>query len=118
MRPRCSCASTKSWTYTRSAAKFYEATKTLIAGSPEYIEVNPKYGLKHHTRNCAGVVMTTNYGSTGLYLPAGDRRHYPVETIELWGTQDERDAYFRSLHSWLQYEGGCAHVAAYHTRAR
>jgi hypothetical protein len=96
-----------------SRYKFYEATKTLIAGNPEYIAINPKYGVKFHVRNCAGVIMTTNYGSTGMYLTADDRRHFAVETIELWGTQEERDEYFRKLWAWL-YEGdGFAHVAAF-----
>lgn len=96
-----------------SRYKFYEATKTLIAGSPEYIEVNPKYGAKYHVRNCACVVMTTNYGSTGMYLTADDRRHFAVETIELWGAQAERDTYFRELWNWLLQANGFAHVAAY-----
>lgn len=96
-----------------SRFKFYEATKTLIAGSPEYIEVNPKYGVKYHVRNCAGVVMTTNYGSTGMYLAPDDRRHFAVETIELWGTSEERERYFRELWAWLLEGRGFEHVAAY-----
>jgi len=96
-----------------SRYKFYEGTKTLIAGSPEYIEVNPKYGVKYHVRNCAGVVMTTNYGSTGMYLAADDRRHFAVETIELWGTADEREKYFGELWEWLEKENGYADVAGY-----
>ncbi len=91
--------------------KFYEATKNLISGSPDGAEVNPKYGHKYYVRNCAGVVLTTNYIDTGLYLPADDRRHYAVETVG--SLAGDRDAYFERLWRWLQVEGGFWHVAAF-----
>jgi hypothetical protein len=96
-----------------SRFKFYEATKTLIAGNPEYIAVNPKYGVKFHVRNCCGVVMTTNYGSTGMYLTADDRRHFAVETIELWGEPEQREDYFKRFYAWLFEGDGFAHAAAF-----
>ena len=65
-----------------SQFKFNEATKTLIAGNPEFIRVDPKYGTQYHVRNVCGVVMTTNHGTGGLYLPEDDRRHYVVESVE------------------------------------
>jgi hypothetical protein len=95
-----------------SKYKFYEATKNFIAGSPDWCEVNPKYACKYSVRNCAGVVLTTNSIDSGIYLPPDDRRHYAVETIELWGTAEERATYFETLWTWL-YAGGFAHVAAW-----
>jgi hypothetical protein len=92
--------------------KFFEATKTLIAGTPDWCEVNPKFGVKFFARNCCGVVMTTNHPTTGVYLPADDRRHFVVETVPLWGTEAERAAYFDGLWDWLD-ERGTADVAAY-----
>lgn len=95
-----------------SRYKFYEATKNLISGSPDGTEVNPKYGHKYYVRNCAGVVLTTNYIGTGLFLPADDRRHFAAEARVTWESEDARDAYFKKLWDWL-LNGGFAHVAAF-----
>ena len=98
-----------------SRFKFYEATKNLIAGNPDWTGVNPKYGVKYSVRNVAGVVMTTNYINVGLHLAPDDRRHFVAETARssrLWRTMEERELYFKTLWNWL-YEGGFAHVAAY-----
>ena len=56
---------------------------TLIAGNPEYIGINPKYGVKYHVRNCAGVIMTTNYGSTGMYLKNRRKLSGTISAIDL-----------------------------------
>jgi hypothetical protein len=95
-----------------SRYKFYEATKNLISGTPDWTEVNPKYGCKFHVRNCAGVVLTTNYIDTGVYLPPDDRRYYAVQAAEHPDTVAQRDEYFRRLWCWL-LDGGFAHVAAF-----
>jgi hypothetical protein len=95
-----------------SRYKFYEATKNLISGSPDWTEVNPKYGCKFHVRNCVGVVLTTNYIDTGIYLPPDDRRYFAVQTAARPFAPEEREEYFRRLWGWL-LEGGFAHVAAY-----
>jgi hypothetical protein len=90
--------------------KFYEATKNLISGVPDYIGVNQKYGVEYYARNCTGIVMTTNHPETGLYLPPEDRRHFVVETIPLWEGSAE---YFRQLWNWVLKCNGHSHIAAY-----
>lgn len=56
--------------------KLYEGSKTLLATPPKVIRVNEKHVPEFNVPNVVGVVITTNHRTSGLYLPADDRRHY------------------------------------------
>lgn len=95
---------------------FNERTKVLIAGVPDNIQVNPKYGQKYSVRLHCGVIVTTNHMTTGIYIPQDDRRYDVIECatkremeIEAAGRADE---YFSDLWGWF-HEGGKRHVASY-----
>jgi hypothetical protein len=93
---------------------FYDRSKTLIAAPPYVVSINSKYLRRYVVPNVCGVVMTSNYKETGLYLPADDRRH-----LVCWSDADaiaEGDTAFAALWGWLE-GGGFAHVAAW-LRAR
>jgi hypothetical protein len=60
--------------------------------------------------NVTGVIFTTNYRLTGIYLPEDDRRHFVAWSEKLMA--DFGDKYFGDLYGWLQLEGN-RHVAAY-----
>lgn len=94
---------------------FNERTKVLIAGSPDSVVINPKYGKKFSVRMYCGVIITTNHLASGIYIPPDDRRYDVIETVSLveFGCDLEgRRAYFERLWSWF-LDGGDAHVAAY-----
>lgn len=96
---------------------FNERTKVLIAGSPDNATINPKYGQKYSVRMYCGVILTTNHLTSGIYIPADDRRYDVIEsaTLEEMGLSDsdERRAYFERLWGWFYEQNGANHVAAY-----
>lgn len=95
---------------------FNERTKVLIAGSPDVMMINPKYGQKYVVKMCCGVIITTNHLASGIYIPADDRRYDVIEcaTMREMGLEDEekRKAYFTELWQWF-VEDGDTHVAAF-----
>jgi hypothetical protein len=93
-----------------SQYQFYERMKTLAAAPPDVLRCNEKFLRPHYVLNCCGVIITTNYKTTGLYLPPNDRRHYVA-----WSEVTEKDfpdGYWDGLWGWY-YTGGFGHVAAY-----
>lgn len=95
---------------------FNERTKVLIAGSPDVCAINPKYGQKFSVRMYCGVIITTNHLSSGIYIPADDRRYDVIECatkVEM-GLADDAACreYFSGLWEWF-LDGGATHVAAY-----
>jgi hypothetical protein len=91
---------------------FYEAMKVYTAAPPDVLRVNEKNLREFHILNCCGVVMTTNYKSGGIYLPADDRRHFVVWS--LCKKEDFSPEYWNDLWAWYE-NGGIADVAAYLT---
>jgi hypothetical protein len=89
---------------------FYEHMKTYTAAPPDVLRVDEKHLREHAVINCCGVVITTNYKSDGIYLPADDRRHF-VAWSEL-SKDDFTEDYWRTLWDWYE-RGGYGHVAAY-----
>jgi uncharacterized protein DUF5906 len=90
--------------------EFYDGTKTLMAAPPDVLECNEKYIKQHYILNCVGVVITSNYLTNGIYLPADDRRHYVA-----WSEckpADFASDYWNGIYSWYD-AGGDSHVAAY-----
>lgn len=95
---------------------FNERTKVLIAGSPDTVSINPKYGKKYSVRMYCGVIITTNHLGAGIYIPADDRRYDVIESATKadMGLEDDtvRKQYFEELWDWFN-DGGANHVAAY-----
>jgi hypothetical protein len=89
---------------------FYEQMKVLTASPPEVLRVDEKHLREYDVFNCCGVIITTNYKTNGIYLPADDRRHFVA-----WSQarkEDFDEAYWNRLWRWYE-AGGFGHVAAY-----
>ena len=89
---------------------FYDQTKIYTAAPPDVLRVDEKNLREFVVPNVCGVIITTNYKTTGLYLPADDRRHYVA-----WSDRSKEDfteAHWRNLYGWYE-QGGSEHVAAY-----
>lgn len=95
---------------------FNERIKVLIAGSPDYCQINPKYGQKYSVRMHCGVILTTNHLTSGIYIPVDDRRYDVIEAATLVEMKlvdvERRREYFSDLWGWF-LGGGASHVAAY-----
>lgn len=91
--------------------KLYEHLKTFTAAPPDVLRVNEKHLREYYVVNCCGVVITTNFRTDGIYLPADDRRHYVA-----WSDYDKEDFdkdYWQDIWGWYYGEGGIEHVTAY-----
>jgi hypothetical protein len=55
--------------------QLYEHLKPYIAAPPEVLRVDEKNLREYYILNCCAVIITTNYKTDGIYLPADDRRH-------------------------------------------
>jgi len=89
---------------------FYDHTKAYAAAPPDVLRCDEKHLREHAVNNVCGLVITTNYKSDGLYLPADDRRHYVA-----WSPRSKADfqeEYWRGLYEWYRHEGH-SHVAAF-----
>jgi len=95
---------------------FNERTKVLIAGSPDYITINPKYGHKYSVRLHNGTIVTTNHMMSGIYLPPDDRRYDVIEAATRaemgLGDAEQRTLYFTMLWDWFASPGAAGHVLA------
>ena len=89
---------------------FYERLKVYTAAPPDVLRVDEKNLREYSALNVCGVVVTTNYKTNGIYLPADDRRHY-VAWSDLTKEEFTRQ-YFTDLYRWYA-QGGNEHVAAY-----
>jgi hypothetical protein len=89
---------------------FYEHMKVYTAAPPDVLRVDEKNLREHSVFNCCGVIITTNYKESGLYLPADDRRHY-VAWSDLKKERFSAD-YWNKIWKWYEAEGS-RHVAAY-----
>lgn len=99
--------------------QLYERMKTMSAAPPDVIRVNQKYMGEHHIVNIVGNIITSNYKTEGLYLPADDRRHYVAwsdlkqSDFESKPGAGDASLYFDSMYRWYEQEGGYGHVAAF-----
>lgn len=101
---------------------FNEKMKVLIAGNPDKVTINPKYGHQYEMNMFCGVIITTNHLETGVYIPPGDRRYDVMVSatatemgFKPWDDCSEdrfRMNYFDELWGWFLREGGSSHVAA------
>jgi hypothetical protein len=90
--------------------KFYEHMKAYTAAPPDVLRCDEKNLREYVVFNVCGVVLTTNYKTNGIYLPANDRRHYVAWSERI--TDDFPDAYWDGIYSWYD-RGGIENVAAY-----
>ncbi len=89
---------------------FYDHMKTYTAAPPDVLRVDEKHLREYSVFNVCGVIITTNYRSDGIYLPAEDRRHFVA-----WSDAQREDFapdYWAGLYSWYE-NGGVGHAAAY-----
>jgi len=91
--------------------ELYEHLKTLTASPPDVLRVDEKHLREYSVFNVAGVVITTNYKTNGIYLPAEDRRHYVAWSD--YRKEDFNEAYWDEIWDWYQDDGGIGHVVAY-----
>jgi len=89
---------------------FYERLKAYTAAPPDVIRVDEKHLREYSVFNVCGVVLTSNFKTAGLYLPADDRRHY-VAWSDISKDHFPKN-YWRDIYAWFDREG-CRHVAAY-----
>jgi hypothetical protein len=102
-----------------SKFQLYERMKTTGAAPPDVLRVNEKHLKEHHIVNVVGAIITTNYRTEGIYLPADDRRHYVAWSDVMPSAFDSRpgagdsSAYFAAMWRWYENEGGFEDIAAY-----
>lgn len=89
---------------------FYEQMKVLTASPPEVLRVDEKHLREYDVFNVCGVIITTNYKTNGIYLPADDRRHFVAWSMAK--KEDFDEAYWNKIWQWYE-AGGFGHVAAY-----
>jgi hypothetical protein len=89
---------------------FYDHCKVYCAAPPEILRIDEKNLPEYYIPNCTGLIITTNYRTDGIYLPADDRRHFVC-----WSPcikEDFAKDYWIDLHHWYR-DGGNRHVAAF-----
>jgi hypothetical protein len=90
--------------------QFYDHTKLYTASPPDVLRVDEKHTNEHSILNCVGLILTTNYKTTGIFLPAEDRRHYVAWSNK--APEDFAEGYWNKLFGWYN-EGGDRHVGSY-----
>jgi hypothetical protein len=93
--------------------KFYDHLKTITAAPPDVLRVDEKHVPEHAVLNVCGIIITSNYKTDGIYLPADDRRHFVAWSDLL--KDDFTPEYWNKLWGWYA-DGGIRHVAAYLSR--
>jgi hypothetical protein len=102
-----------------SKFQLYERMKTTGAAPPDVLRVNEKHLKEHHIVNIVGAIITTNYKTEGIYLPADDRRHYVAWSDVMPSAFDshpgagDASVYFDAMWRWYEKEGGFQDIAAY-----
>ena len=89
---------------------FYDHLKAFTAAPPDVLRIDEKNLREYSIVNVVGVIITSNYKTNGIYLPADDRRHF-VAWSDL--TMDNfTENYWIELYRWFD-NGGSEAVAAY-----
>jgi hypothetical protein len=82
--------------------------KVLTASPPEVLRVDEKHLREYDVFNVCGVIITTNYKTNGIYLPADDRRHFVA-----WSTVPKEtfsEKYWTDMWAWYE-AGGFGHLS-------
>jgi hypothetical protein len=90
---------------------FYDHLKTVTAAPPDVLRVDEKNLREHSIFNVCGVIITTNYKTGGVYLPADDRRTYVA-----WSNLEKEaftEDYWKKLWAWYNEQDGIRKVAAF-----
>lgn len=90
---------------------FYEHCKTYTTSPPDVLLCDEKHLREHPVHNVMGVVFTTNYKSSGIYLPPDDRRHYVA-----WSDikrEEFTSTYWRTFWDWMSDDDGIGNVIAF-----
>lgn len=91
--------------------QLYNKLKGIIAAPPTTHMINPKNEAPYVIPNVNATIMTTNYQTGGMYLPADDGRHFV-----LWSEATRAqigDRYFDDLWFGWMLKGGHENCAAY-----
>lgn len=97
-----------------SRYQFYDKTKTIITAPPNFHNIRSMYAGRRKSPNLNATIITTNYRTGGLYLPADDRRHYVMFSDLTRNAFSE--AYWSSYWEWMN--GGGADACAAFLLAR
>jgi hypothetical protein len=89
---------------------FYDHMKAYTAAPPDVLRCDEKNLREHSVFNVCGMVITTNYKTDGIYLPADDRRHYVAWSEHV--KEDFTKEFWDRIWTWYA-RGGMCHVAAY-----
>jgi hypothetical protein len=89
---------------------FYEKLKTMVTSPPDVVRIGAKWVSAHSIANVTAVVVMSNHGTDGIYIPADDRRFY-VASSSL-KKEDFTEQYWKDLWGWYD-NGGDKAVAAY-----
>jgi hypothetical protein len=89
---------------------FYEKLKTMVTSPPDVVRIRSKYIPSHSIPNVTAVVVMTNHGTDGIYIPADDRRFYVA--LSSLKKEDFTEQYWNDLYNWYDH-GGDKAVAAY-----
>jgi hypothetical protein len=91
----------------------YERLKIYAASPPDVLRVNEKHMKEHYVLNCAGLIITSNYRTNGIYLPVDDRRHYVLaSTLTMNSFEPSHKEYFNAMYAFYN-DGGYEDVTAY-----
>jgi hypothetical protein len=88
---------------------FYEHMKLIGAAPPETMIIDEKNIPEYYIPNVTGAIITTNYKTSGLYLPADDRRHHVN-----WSDAPEGSKTKECVELWKWYENGGYEMVAYY----
>ena len=89
----------------------YDHLKIYAAAPPDVPRCDEKNLREYNVTNCLGLVLTSNYRKSSIYLPPDDRRFFVA-----WSNAQRSefaDDYWIKLWNWYENEGGFGHVAAY-----
>jgi hypothetical protein len=99
--------------------QMYETMKTINASPPFTLPVDEKNLKEHRIQNVVGAIITSNYKTESLYLPADDRRHYvawsdrTISDFDSVPGAGDASLYFDAMWKWYEKEGGFEDIAAY-----
>lgn len=91
---------------------FHDHMKVLTAAPPDTLRVDEKNLREYTIPNVAGIIITTNHKTDGIFLSEDDRRHFVAWSPRQKEDPKFQDSYWSKLWRWYG-SGGTAHVSAY-----
>ena len=117
---------------------FENNLKNIIAGQPDTIIINSKYGKKYPHKLTCGVIITTNHLTSGVHISDDDRRYDVIDCAQMNELKNPflngepslanengivndyvKDDYFKKLWRWFHqgidgYGNRMAHAGKYY----